>query len=128
MSGWILALRELDRLGGGPLTSAKFDRLGPGQRAALEKLQKFGMIVRSELKNNSKYAITELGRAYLKGEVVEVRPERYAFIGLVLNGPDDDMIEGALLEGGASIGSVTADSLRHLAKAMFELGRNSVSR
>jgi len=127
MSGWIIALRELDRLGGGPLASAKFDRLGPCQKPALARLLELELVTRSGVKSRSKYTLTEAGKAYLAGELVEVKPKRYSYVGLVLDEPDDDMIEGALLEGGASVGSVTPDSLRHLAKAMFELGRNSVS-
>lgn len=126
MSGWMIAARELHRLGGGPLPSVKFDRLGPGQKEALSRLLALGLVTRAGCKLNSTYTLTEAGRDWCEGRAIVAQRKQAAQVLCVLDGPDDDLIEGALIEGGASIGNVTPDAVRHLAATMFRLGRETV--
>ena len=127
MSGWMIAARELHRLGGGPLPSVKFDRLGPGQKEALSRLLALGLATRAGCKLNSTYTLTEAGRDWCEGRAIVAQRKQAAQVLGVMDCPDDDLIEGALIEGGASIGNVTPDAVRHLAATMFRLGRETVA-
>ena len=126
MSGWMIATRELHRLGGGPLASVKFDRLGPTQKEALSRMLALELATRNGPKSASTYTLTPLGRDWCEGRAVVHQRKQPAQVLEVLEGPDDDLIEGALLEGGASVGHITPEAVRHLAATMFRLGRETV--
>lgn len=92
----------------------------------MKRLQDLGLVERVGPRcNHSLYQITQLGRDYCEGRAVVVQRKQSAEVVSVMAEPDDDVIEGALLEGGAEVGRITPEALRHLAKTMFHLGRQT---
>ena len=130
MSGWILITRALHDIGGGPVRFSAIEWAVADQerpRSALRRAQEMGTIVRAG--KAREWLLTSLGRDLCQGKVRAVggtRAGRMQLVPVLGDAPDDEWIEGLLIEAGHRPGHpITPDVLRRYSAALVAVARSA---